>query len=142
MNSVTRYLNSIIRFSGQAFHQVTRINLTLFTVQCHIKLYYVLANMCLFRLMLFACYKLFPLYSHAPRPYVTQHNLSLIRGVLLKLEKFYTLTTAENPKQDFFVSYHDIPLFPPLPLPHCSTPLPHFIRPSNGHYPPIFPTSS
>jgi len=57
MNSVTRHCNSITRFSGLAFHKVTRINVTLFTVQCYIKFYYVFVCLCLFLLALFACYK-------------------------------------------------------------------------------------
>jgi len=102
MNSVPRYFNSITSFQGMLFffHKVTRINMTLFTVQCYIQLYYVLVCMCLLLLMLFAYYKLFPLYSHTPRSYATRRNFSLIRGVLLQIDRSHIITTDKNPKQD------------------------------------------
>jgi len=119
-------------FSGHAFHQVTRINVTLFTVQCYIKLYYVLVLMCLSLLMLFACYKLLPLYSYMPRPNATQHHFSIIRGVLLQLKKSH-VTTAENPKQDlsflimiysyFLPSLYRIILSSILSVRHMAVPL-------------------
>jgi len=119
------------------FHKVTRINMTLFTVQCYIKLYCVLVCMCLFLLMLFACYKLLPFYSHKPRSNVTLHHVSLIRGVLFQLDISHIITTVENPKKDLsflIIAYRYI--LPPL----SHYPIPSFICPSNGRSSPIFLT--